>query len=232
MVWREELHPRDARGRWTHKGSMPAVSIKNTLANLHMASEDDLFDVYHRLSSRKQLDAKTLRKIDAELARREGADELPPPEDTPEQVQIDDMVRRGWSYADAYTEAYGLTHKQEAAMKRAEAPGMAERRKGETTQQARRRAYAEVVALQALQAEEATRGNLLAHQCKAIDPTSLWSVAPARARRCASEELKRWWEANGGRLTYREWQARSGDQGARRAARAAAGAGNGRDFGL
>lgn len=229
MVWREELHPRDARGRFAHKGTLPAVSIKTTLNNPRAASTDDLLDVFHRLSSRKQLSVKTLKIIDDELKRREGVDELPPADDTPEQKHVDELVRRGWDYADAYAEAYGKSHKQVARERQA---ALVDRRAGESTEQARRRAYRELIALQALQAEEATRGNLLAKSCRDVDVTTLWGAAPARARRCASEELKRWWEDHG-RLTYGEFRAQLAGTGAARSSAAAARQrGAGKDFGL
>lgn len=197
MAWREELHPRHPNGRFAPKGTTPAVSITKTLANLGSVSDDDLFDVFHRMSSRKQLDRRSLAIVDAELARREGLAKLPPPDDTPEQVRLDDMVRRGASYAEAYADVYGGPQ--------GAAEATVERRKGETTHQARRRAYSELVALQALQAEEATRGHLLRGGCQHVDPMTLWSAPPNRALKCASEELQRWWADNGGRLNYDTW---------------------------
>src|SRR5205085_7457706 len=136
-----------------------------------------------------------------ELARREGG-ELPEPDDTPEQKHIDDLVRRGYSYAEAYTEAYGRS-----GGRADESAALVDRRKGESLEQARRRAYRELVALEALQAEEATRGNLVHPRCRGVDPVALWSGPPARARKCATEELLRWWEEHGGRHTWTEWRA-------------------------
>ena len=228
MAWREDLHPRDTRGRFAPRGSSPAVQIKATLTNLHEASDDDLMDVFHRLSSTKRLDQRSLARIDAELARRDEVAKLPPPDDTPEQIHIDQLVSRGYSYAEAYTEAYGVSGGRED-----QGAGLVERRAGETPEQARRRAYAEVVALESLQAEEATRGNLLSKKCPDADATALWSAPPARARKCASEELLRWWEANGGRRTYTDFRAQLvGGGQARRAAKDKALAGSGRDFGV
>ena len=229
MVWREELHPRDAAGKFARKGSLPAVSIKHTLANLRIVSNDELLDVFHRISARKKLSISALSSIDAELKRREEVATWPEPDDTPEQRTVDDLVRRGWDYADAYAEAYGKSHKQIAREQRA---SLVDRRAGESTEQARRRAYRELVALQALQAEEATRGNLVSKWCRDVDPLTLWGAAPNRARRCSSEELQRWWESHGGRLTYAEFRAQLAGSGVRSARAAAAGRGAGRDFGL
>ncbi len=227
--WREELHPRDQRGRFTFKGSVPAVSIKHTVTNLddvERVSDEDILDVFGRMSRAKKLDDKTLTRLLAELARREGLAQLPPPAPvTDEERHCDQLIARGYSYAEAYEEAYGRSAGRGSGE-------VIERRAGETLDHARRRAYAEMVTLQALQAEEATRANLVSKKCRGVDPVTLWSAAAAHARRCASEELKRWWEANGGRRTYTEWRASLGDAGARRKAAAARTAGNGKDFGV
>jgi hypothetical protein len=220
MAWREDLHPRDARGRFAVKGSAPVPQIKATLADLTAAPDDDLFDVFHRLSSRSKLDTKSLTAIGAELARREGLAKLPPAaEPTPEEAHADDLIRRGYSYAEAYTEAYGKPAGRGDGVQ-------IERREGESLEHARRRAYAELVDLQALQAEEATRANLVKGKCRGTDPAALWSASPARARRCATDELKMWWQDNGGRLTYQAWK----DQLKGRAT--ASTSGNGQDYGI
>jgi hypothetical protein len=227
--WREELHPRDAGGRFARKGSLAAVSIKRTMSNLAMASEDDLFDVAHRVAARRNANRRDLEAIDRELARREGKADLDPPDESVEARKIDDLVSRGWSYADAYSEAYGTTAGRVTA---AQESALLDRKKGETLEQARRRAYREMVSLQRLQAEEATRGNMTSKRCPGVDPVTLWSAAPARARKCASEELARWWEQNGGRRTYAEWKAQLGTSRRTAKADAARLVGAGKDFGL
>lgn len=218
MTWREELHPRDARGRFARKGAGRVAPIRATLANIATASDDDLLDLMHRIGTVNRYDGAALRRIDAELARREGLAELPPPEDTPEQKLIDEAVRRGASYAEAFADAYGRSG--------GHAGPVLERRAGETTHQARRRAYLELVSLEALQAEEATRGHLVAKRCIGVEPVTLWSAHPNVARKCATEDLQRWWDSNGGRKTYTAWQSMLNGR------RATATAGNGRDFGL
>jgi hypothetical protein len=230
MAWRSDLHPRDAKGRFANKGSLPAVSIAATMANLRAASDDDLMDVFHRLSARKILDKRALAAMDTELARREGIEDLTEATASPEQTRVDELVRRGWSYPEAYAEAYGRSAKRAASQERA---SLVERQRGESVESARRRAYREMVALNALQAEEATRGNLVTHRCRDVDPTSLWSAPPARARKCASPELLEFWEAHGGRLTYAQFRAQLVGTGAARGVAAAQRqAGAGRDFGL
>ena len=156
--------------------------------------------------------------------------ELPEPADTPEDRHLDDLVRRGYSYADAYAEVYQVSAGRVAAEERA---ALVDKRAGETREQAVRRSYAELVALQVLQAEEATRGNLLSGRCRDIDPASLWSGRGDRARKCASEELMRWWEEQGGRRTYTEYRAQLvGGRTAKVAAEKTRLAGSGRDFGV
>jgi hypothetical protein len=197
-------------------------------ANLREASDDDILDVIGRVAH----DQTRWAALDAELARREGVAELPPPEDTSEQKHIDDLVRRGWSYADAYAEAYGRSGRD---VERDQVATLVDRRAGETLEQATRRAYAEVVTLQMLQAEEATRGNLVSRHGRDVDPRTLWSAPAAQARRQASQELMQWWEANGGRLTYAEFKAQLGttrSSATRSKTEAARLAGSGRDYGL
>lgn len=81
---------------------------------------------------------------------------------------------------------------------------LADRRKGETRRQAMRRAYDEWVYLRYLRAETATRGHLLtsAGVAAGISAVSLFEGQHARANRWASEDLKRWWDGNGGRVTF------------------------------
>lgn len=209
---------------------MSAVSIKATLSNLSVASDDDLLDVFGRLSIAKQLRKRDLAAIDAELLRREGVGEFPAPIATPEQQRVDELVRRGYPYAEAYAEAYGVSPGRVAAEERA---ALVDKRAGETREQAIRRGYAEMVTLQALQAEEVTRGNLLSGRCPGVDAASLWSGQGARARKCASEELLRFWEELGGRRTYTEFRAGLvGGRSARVKAEAVRAGGQGRDFGV
>lgn len=229
MTWREDLHPRDDLGRFTHKNNLPAVSIKATLANLRMTSDDDLMDVFGRLMKAKRLRTADLKAVDAELIRREGGSDYPEPEATPEERRVDDLVRKGWSYSEAYAYVFD---KDAAKMGREERAAGVDRRKGETVEAARRRAYAEVVALEVLQAEEATRGNLTSKRCNGVDPATLWAGPVTRIRKCASEDLLRWWEANGGRKTYTTWKGSTGDTSARRRSKVSAAASNGRDFGV
>jgi hypothetical protein len=231
MAWREELHPRDARGQFAAKGTDSGVTLKQVMSAPQDATVEDLLDAFHRVSRRKKPDAKALRMIDAELARREQRTELAPPDADKDAAKVDTLVGRGWSYVDAYAEVYGGSVEKMRASEERAALGA---RPGERTETARRRAYREMVSLQYLQAEEATRGVLLTKRCavQGVDPRSLWSAAPARAARCASDELKAWWEAQGGRMSYATFRSYSGGSQSRATARAKAGAGAGRDYGV
>ncbi|WDZ91154.1 phage minor capsid protein [Nocardiopsis sp. HUAS JQ3] len=69
-----------------------------------------------------------------------------------------------------------------------------------------REQYKLAVAQWYMAAEEATNGYLLtpAGQAAGIDPESLFSGPRSRAEKWASEELKRWWDANG-RTTFEDY---------------------------
>lgn len=183
---------------------------------------------------------RALAELDAELARRDGKATLTV-EDTPHSRQIDDLLARGWSYTDAYAEVHHLDPDKLRAEER-EQVIRANRRPGERRVQTLRRMYAEHVYLQYLDAEEATRGNMFSPAGRArdqalrakggagLDPASLWSGPTARARRYASEELKRWWEEHGGRQPFTVWSAAwAGD---RKTVQAHRQRGAGKDFGL
>jgi len=65
-----------------------------------------------------------------------------------------------------------------------------------------------------------------------IDVRELWGGTAARARRYASEELKRWWTQHP-RKTYTQFRAELlGRETDRQTAARSAGQGNDRDFGL
>jgi len=174
-----------------------------------------------------------LAALDAELARREGLSVLPPPATDPRARRVDELVAKGWSYVDAHADAHGLDPEKMAREER-DALVDVHRQPGERREQTLRRMYAEHVHMEYRQAEDVTRGNLLSREgrAKGIDPASLWSGPAARARKYASDELKQWWEATGGRRTWAEFRSQYGTSSQRRAAREASLAGAGRDFGL
>lgn len=86
--------------------------------------------------------------------------------------------------------------------------------------------------MQWIAAEKATRGFLLSRDGvrSGIDPRSLWGGTVARARRYASEELKRWWTEHP-RKAFTEFRAQLlGRDRDVQAATRARGRGNDRDF--
>jgi hypothetical protein len=96
-----------------------------------------------------------------------------------------------------------------------------------------RRDYTERVWSELVQAEDDTAGVLLSKAGRAagIAPGTLWSASPATARKYASEELLRWWEEHGGRLTFTEYRGQLEGGAARRQAQASRGRSAGRDYG-
>jgi len=154
-------------------------------------------------------------------------------EDTEEDRRIDELVAAGWDFRDAWAEVHGVDPDElERQERRAAVEG--ERRPGETLDQAVRRMYDQWVYEQYLQAEADTRGVLLTREGVAagIDPISLFSGPRDRARKYASEELKRWW-VDHPRMTFTEFKADAlGRESDRRAARDIREGGGGREFGL
>lgn len=213
------------------------------LAGLDLAAmnDDDLAELMGQVAD----DEAATDRLLAEFERRDATDPVDVPElapaadvddldDTPENRRIDELLARGYNYRDAYAEAHGL---DEAALAQQERLALidGERQAGETREQAVRRLYDEEVHRLWLQAEGDTRGNLLTRegQHAGINPIELFSGTSARARKYASEELKRWWEANGGRQTFTQYKAQAlGREADKKAAAASALQGNGRDFGI
>lgn len=223
-AWREEDHPRDEVGRFTAKGAGTAVQIRRTVENAESAEDEDLLTVFVRLAGKPKLsraDEQRLLVLDREMARRDAGGERQP---TAQERRVDELLTAGASYEDAYREAYGGGDQDDDT----------DRRPGESREQMRRRQYAELTALAVLQAESACRGHLLTKQAQAsgVSPVSLFSGSDVRARKHASEELRRWWQDNP-RTTYAEYRAeRLGDSTSRRQATdRRVQAGNGRDFG-
>lgn len=213
-------------------GPVKPTATDAIAARLRATPDAQLLDAFREISASPPSPAVdiALRHLDAELARREGVKELTVVDDAHSR-QLDDLMRRGWSYTDAYAEVHALDPAKLGQQQRLAAVEAA-RRKGERRADTIRRLYQEWVYVSWLQAETATRGNLLskAGRAKGIDAPMLWFGPAARARKYASPELKEWWENNGGRPTLTQWSAQfTGD---RRGAQAARLAGSGRDYGI
>ena len=192
--------------------------------------DDDLAVAFVKLAAEPDRPgrAEALAALDAELARRERH------QPDKQAARVDELAAGGRPWLDAYAEVHGLDPAKLEAEQRA-ALVDANRRPGERREQTLRRMYSEHVMSQYLAAEDATAGNLLskAGRAKGIDPRTLWSGQATRAARYASDELKAWWEAQGGRNTWAGFRAQyAGGTAARRAAQASAQRGAGRDYGV
>jgi hypothetical protein len=158
-------------------------------------SDDQLFDKFAELSKQDTLDEPLMQRLIADMDRREqGAGA--PAELTPEQQRVDELVAGGRDFLSAYAEVHG---KDENALKAEQGRTAVERKSGETSAAAVRRSYDEFTHVNYLQAEKATRGNMLNKRGKTdgVDPLTLFTGPVSRARRYASEELMRWWSTNG-----------------------------------
>lgn len=211
-----------------------ATPMKRVGQQLRKVAEEDLADAWVKLLAEPESEGRTiaLDALDKELARREGLHELARARDDEKSRRVDELVAGGEDYLDAYAEAHGLTDED---LRQAELDAVvdANRIKGERRRDTLRRMYAEQVYVQVLAAETATRGELLnpLGRAKKIVPATLWSGQAARARKYASDELKRWWEAHGGRMTWTQFEARYVRK-RRAGAKVAARGEVGRDFGL
>ncbi|MET8147629.1 phage portal protein [Actinoplanes sp. NPDC049668] len=217
-----DLHPRDHRGRFRKIGSPDIADGLIPLGKLRDERLDALFaDIQHEPAP----DERAFERIGDEWDRRDSAERQ-------RQDRITDLVAAGADYLAAYADVYGRDSEK---LRREQRFALidAERRTGETRRQAVRRAYDEWTHLRYLAAETETRGHLLTGEAqgRGIHPVSLFSGPSVRARKHASEELKRWWEDNGGRITFTEFRHRiyGGDGAELEQIRLG---GNGRDFGV
>lgn len=157
--------------------------------------DDELFDKFAELSKQDTLDEPLMQRLIADMDRREqGAGK--PAELTAEQKRVDELVAGGRDFLSAYAEVHG---KDENVLKGEQGRSAVERRPGEKSAAAVRRSYDEFTHVNYLQAEKATRGNMLNKRGKTdgVDPLTLFTGPVSRARRYASEELMRWWSTNG-----------------------------------
>ncbi|WP_433067404.1 hypothetical protein [Dactylosporangium sp. CS-033363] len=229
-------------------GERFAIASRRTMGLPDDATQAEYSAAYrHDPRSRKQLAAEWLAHF-RQVGEEHGVDRsdpfrFGPQERTPktkgawaetspvQQQRMDELVARGWSFADAYAEVHNL---DPADIKAARARGAVDRHAGETTDAAVKRQYGEHVDLQYIVAERAIRGHMLskAGQAAGVDPKSLFSGPANRFHKYASEELQRWFQDQGGRMTYTQFKAQVlGRQRDIEAAKRSKLAGNGRDFG-
>ncbi|GGN96109.1 hypothetical protein GCM10010112_87050 [Actinoplanes lobatus] len=220
--WEPNLHPRDHRGRFRKVMSSDVGENLFPLTKPSTRRLDQLVDDFGR---EENPDDRAWQPIVDEYERREA-------EENARNDRISAAVDAGDDYLDAYAREYGLDaeklrHKERMSLLDAE------RFAGETRRQAVRRLYDEWIYLRYLKAEAETRGIMVtkAGFVAGIDPISLFSGPPQRARKWASEELMRWW-ADNGRVTFTEFAFTTYGIGSKRAAESARLSGNGRDFGV
>lgn len=195
-------------------------------------SDEELVERFNQAIERG--DEPEIERAATEMARRDDANQAPPPE--PEQAngfarfqdveisaedrRVDDLVSSGYDYVDAYAEVYGVDAEKLRAEERRTRVA-AERHDGETLNQTAARLYRDWVHIQWLQAEGDTRGVLVnkVGEKADISPISLFSGPTSRAKKYASEELRRWWNDHP-RMTLIEFRAQLlGRESDKRAAR-------------
>lgn len=201
--------------------------------DLGAKSEDQLAELYvqavklavHDLPGAERL----LLELDAETDRRAAAPD-----------SVDELVAKGWTYIEAYADVHGLDPAELQREERMAEVRQAQRLHGGAAELHMCAKYNEETDLRWMAAEHATDGHMLnmAGRAAALDRNRkvpingrmLFSGPAAVARRYASDELKAWWEAHGGRVTYVEWRAKL--LGDRATVQTAARGGAGRDFNL
>ena len=209
--------------------------IPIAVPDLSRLSDDQLADAFHDATARDVPDEDALARIDAEFSRREAHQPFGDlSEDTPTQRRIDALVSSGRSYRDAYAEAHDLNPDD---LTREDLAALVDEQRlpGETRERATRRMYDEYVHLSYMRAEARANGHLLSPAGRAahIDPVTLFSGQRARARKYASEELKRFWAEVEPRQTYTEFRAAVlGRASDKKAAKKIAQQGQEQDFGL
>jgi hypothetical protein len=118
-------------------------------------------------------------------------------------VEVQRRIDNGEDPRDAVAYVTGLSVMRQVRSElktRLVAEGM---NRANTLEQMLRAKFRDEIARRYVSAEWATRGQMLNSAAKAagIDPFSLFSGQEARARKWASDELKRWWSEHG-RITY------------------------------
>lgn len=226
-VWtrlENELDRRDSGGAVPPPGQDPLAG--KDLQNL---SDDELF----ALHSQDGMPQDAIDRIEHEMDRRDAggaATETRPLTDSQRQVAA--LEAQGMSFFEAFDQVHGIDSQTRTRMEK-EAAVDAERLPGETREQTLKRMYQDWVDAEYFEAEQATRGHLLTREGEAagIDPAALFSGQTARARKFASEELKRWWAESNRRRTFTQFKAdmlgREGDVTAAEQTRASS---NNKDF--
>lgn len=180
-------------------------TARTRLRRLH---DDDLADEFARISGSEYLDEEAMHDVLAEMERRDhGGHREEDPAIVERDRRIDALVAQGMEYREAYAEVLGLDSDELLRQERRSLV-QAERRPGETLDQAVNRMYRERVALQLVAAEDFARGHLLNAEGRAegVDPIWMFS-GPASRMRYASPELLEFWQTQQPRQTATEFRA-------------------------
>jgi hypothetical protein len=127
-----------------------------------------------------------------------------------------ELIEQGVPEGDAHAEVYG-GDAEEFRRKQLINELRAQGYEGKGFDELARDSFRQHVAAEFLRAEQENRGYLLSREAqiknaaakpggKVIDPRDLFEGPAHIARKHASEELRRWWDANG-RPTFEEWKA-------------------------
>lgn len=196
---------RQVRGGLAAQALNPAGMSDEALeSNMQAVIRAERFDLLDELGA------------EAERRDRDRAD----PGQAEDLARLDRMAelieQQGMSEADAHAEVYG-GDPEEFRRRQAIDELRAQGYKGKGFDELARDSFRHHVAAEFIRAEQETRGVMLSREAegrnaragmsgKLIDPRDLFEGPAHVARKHASEELRRWWDANG-RPTFAEWQA-------------------------
>ncbi|HEY9472831.1 MAG TPA: phage minor capsid protein, partial [Mycobacteriales bacterium] len=184
-----------------------------------LSTEADRRDAADQAARDAEAAAEAKRAADRE--RRQKAKEA---EEERQYAELERLIEGGMSEEEAVAEALGISvdrQRRDRAIQALRGAGFT----GRNLDELARQSYRDHIAKAVVEAEGATRGNMLTREGElaGIDPISLFSGTEARARRYASPELREWWDDNG-RPTFEEWKTGLlGDGGALRRIRGARG---------
>jgi hypothetical protein len=199
-----EASARPVRGGLTARRINPAEldddAIESTMQSAIAAERWDLLDELGAEAERRDRDRNDPAQAE-DLARLD---------------RMAELIDQGVPEADAHAEVYGGDpdeFRRRQVINELRAQGY----QGRGFDELARDSFRHHVATEFMRAEMETRGVLLSREAegrnaragtsgKVIDPRDLFEGPAHVARKHASEELRRWWDANG-RPTFAEWQA-------------------------
>lgn len=204
-----DFHPPDAPGVRQVRGGLEGRRLN--VADL----DDDALESNMQVAIRAER-FDLLDELGAEAERRDR--DRDDPEQSDDLRRLDEMValiEQGMPEADAHAEVYG-GDPEEFRRKQVISELRAQGYVGKGFDELARDSFKQHVAAEFMRAEQENRGYLLSREAqirnaaakpgaKMIDPRDLFEGPAHVARKHASEELRRWWDANG-RPTFEEWK--------------------------